>query len=168
MTIEQFEHHICVLRPVLLSIGLSYFGVEDDAEDAVQEAMLRLWMVRDRLQPPYQPIAIRIARNCYTDMLRRRKLGTLAMDGTLVERTEPSDTGNPHTQMVEQENAEWLWHRMENMPEAQRRIFQAFYEDGLSADEIARIVGIKVHSVRTVLAAARKQLIAALKMRNDK
>ena len=167
MTIEQFEHHICVLRPVLLRIGISYFGDEDDAEDAVQEAMLRLWVVRDRLQPPYQPIAIRIARHCYIDMLRRRKLGTLTMDGALTKDAEPSDNSNPHTQMVEQENVEWLWQRMEKMPEAQRRIFQAFYEDGLSADEIARIVGIKVHSVRTVLAAARKQLIGALRMRTN-
>ena len=167
MTIEQFEHNICVLRPVLLRIGISYFGDEYDAEDAVQEAMLRLWVVRDRLQPPYQPIVIRIARHCYTDMLRRRKLGTLTMDGALAKATEPLDNSNPHTQMVEQENAEWLWQRMEKMPEAQRRIFQAFYEDGLSADEIARIVGIKVHSVRTVLATARKQLIGALRMRTN-
>ena len=167
MTIEQFEHHICVLRPVLLRIGISYFGDEDDAEDAVQEAMLRLWVVRDRLQPPYQSIAIRIARHCYTDMLRRRKLGTLTMDGALTKVAEPSHNSNPHTQMVEQENVEWLWQRMEKMPEAQRRIFQAFYEDGLSADEIARIVGIKVHSVRTVLAVVRKQLIGALRMRSN-
>ena len=167
MTIEQFEHHICVLRPVLLRIGISFFGDEDDAEDAVQEAMLRLWVVRDRLQPPYQPIVIRIARHCYTDMLRRRKLGTLTMDGALTKDAEPSHNSNPHTQMVEQENVEWLWQRMEKMPEAQRRIFQAFYEDGLSADEIARIVGIKVHSVRTVLAAVRKQLIGALRMRTN-
>ena len=167
MTIEQFEHHICVLRPVLLRIGISYFGDEDDAEDAVQEAMLRLWVVRDRLQPPYQSIAIRIARHCYTDMLRRRKLGTLTMDGALTKVAEPSHNSNPHTQMVEQENGEWLWQRMEKMPEAQRRIFQAFYEDGLSADEIARIVGSKVHSVRTVLAAVRTQLVGALSRRGN-
>lgn len=43
MTQSEFEHIAPQLRGRMLKVALDFFGNQDDAEDATQEAMLQLW-----------------------------------------------------------------------------------------------------------------------------
>lgn len=43
MTPAEFTSIAKALRPRLLALGRSFFGNEEAAEDAVQEAMMKLW-----------------------------------------------------------------------------------------------------------------------------
>ena len=170
MTPQEFETRITVLRPMLARIAQSMMGNSLDAEDAVQDALLRLWVVRERIFPPYESIATCIVRNCCIDFIRSQNGRERThfeeplpeMDTKTWNHMEPSHQTTPQTVLEEKENHEWLWRRIEQMPEAQRRICHMRYDDGLEADEIARIVGIQPHSVRSILCAARQQIIQSL------
>lgn len=45
----EFEIAASMLRGKLVDIARFYLSDEDEAEDIVQEAMLKLWLVRDRI-----------------------------------------------------------------------------------------------------------------------
>ena len=90
------------------------------------------------------------------------------MESTKWSPWESSTHATPHTVLEEKENSEWLWQRIEQMPEAQRRICHMRYDDGLETDEIARLVGIQPHSVRSILCAARLQIVQSLLKRQRK
>ena len=46
----EFEIAASMLRGKLVDIARFYLSDEDEAEDIVQEAMLKLWLVRDRIE----------------------------------------------------------------------------------------------------------------------
>ena len=65
MTQQEFEHIAQQLRPKLLNIGRQFFNDEDCAEDIAQETLMRLWLLRERIEQQIGivPLAIRMAKN---------------------------------------------------------------------------------------------------------
>jgi len=49
MTHDAFEHIARELRPKLLHIGVRFFGNNATAEDIAQETLMRLWLIRERI-----------------------------------------------------------------------------------------------------------------------
>ena len=47
MTIEIFKEKVHTMRPMLMSTALRIVGDRTEAEDLVQDALLRLWQLRD-------------------------------------------------------------------------------------------------------------------------
>lgn len=45
MTQHQYEHEARRLRPRLLRLAQHYLGHCDEAEDVVQDALLKLWLL---------------------------------------------------------------------------------------------------------------------------
>ena len=50
MTQEEFEHIAPALRELMLSVGRSFFGNDDDAEDVAQEGLVALLRFIDRME----------------------------------------------------------------------------------------------------------------------
>ena len=65
MTQQEYEHIVPRLRPRLKDIGRQFFGDEEMAEDIAQETLMRLWMLRERIEPQLdiEPLAVRMAKN---------------------------------------------------------------------------------------------------------
>ena len=49
-----------------------YLG-DDDAEDTVQDALLRLWQMVGELRQPFDALALRLTRNLCIDKVRRKR-----------------------------------------------------------------------------------------------
>lgn len=71
----EFEIAASMLRGKLVDIARFYLSDEDEAEDIVQEAMLKLWLVRDRIdrEKNISPMGMTVTRNLCIDRLRRLK-----------------------------------------------------------------------------------------------
>lgn len=56
-----------MLRGKLVDIARFYLSDEDEAEDIVQEAMLKLWLVRDRIdrEKNISPMGMTVTRNLH-------------------------------------------------------------------------------------------------------
>ena len=69
---SEFNHIILPMRDELLGYALSVTKSEDNAEDLVQEVMLRLWDMRSRLDSGgrLKSLAITMIHNLYLDQLR--------------------------------------------------------------------------------------------------
>lgn len=72
MSETEFSREVAALRPALALTAQRYLHDAQAAEDIVQDALLRLWQIRDTLQSPIQAFAQVLVRNLSIDAIRRR------------------------------------------------------------------------------------------------
>ena len=148
------------LRPRLMQMGREFFGSDTEAEEVVQETWLRAWNVRGRVELTDAYI-LRIARNVCVNMWRGHR--------TQVELTDEENAAitevTPQEEVEERENSEWLASRLQRLPQAEREVWQMFYEEGLTVNEIAEARGITVGTVRKTISNVRSTLRTELRRR---
>ena len=148
------------LRPRLMLMGREFFGSDTEAEEVVQETWLRAWNVRGRVELTDAYI-LRIARNVCVNMWRGHRTQVELVDEDSTAITEVT----PQEEAEERENSEWLASRLQRLPQAEREVWQMFYDEGLTVDEIAEARGITVGTVRKTISNVRSTLRTELRRR---
>lgn len=148
------------LRPRLMQMGREFFGSDTEAEEVVQETWLRAWNVRERVELTDAYI-LRIARNVCVSMWRGHRTQIELID----ENSAAINEMTPQEEAEEKENSEWLQSRLQRLPQAEREVWQMFYDEGLTVEEIAEARGITVGTVRKTISNVRSTLRTALRHR---
>ena len=148
------------LRPRLMLMGREFFGSDTEAEEVVQETWLRAWNVRGRVELTDAYILC-IARNVCVNMWRGHRTQVELVDEDSTAITEVT----PQEEAEERENSEWLQSRLQRLPQAEREVWQMFYDEGLTVDEIAEARGITVGTVRKTISNVRSTLRTELRRR---
>lgn len=143
-----------------MQMGREFFGSDTEAEEVVQETCIRAWNVRNKaaLTDAY---LMRIARNCCVSMWRGQRVEVELANDSHAAITEVT----PQEEVEERENSEWLRGRLKRLPKAEREVWQLFYDEGLTVEEIAEARGISVASVRNTISSVRNTLRTALRRR---
>ena len=157
-----FEQQARSWREKALSVSMSCGAGRDEAEDIAQDVMLRLWQMRDELDryDSVEALAALMARHLLRNHQRRRK------PETLDEAAIVNLTTSPHDMLEMKENDEWLTNRLKQLPTTQRTLLYMRQVERRSHEEIARLLGIEITSVSTLLARARRTLLEEIKRRN--
>lgn len=160
MTEQAYKEMVERMRPRLMQMGREFFGSDTEAEEMVQETCIRAWNVRNKatLTDAY---LMRIARNCCVSMWRGQRMEVELADDSHAAITEVT----PQEEVEERENSEWLRGRLRRLPKAEREVWQLFYDEGLTVEEIAEARGISVASVRNTISSVRNTLRTALRRR---
>ena len=158
MTEQEFEQMVERMRPRLMQMGHEFFGSDTEAEEVVQETWLRAWNVRERVALTDAYI-LRIARNCCVSMWRgqRAQVELTGDEGSAVSEVTPEE------ELEERENSEWLQSRLQRLPKAEREVWQLFYDQGMTVEEIADARGTSVATVRKTISHVRSRLRADLR-----
>ena len=143
-----------------MQMGREFFGSDTEAEEVVQETWLRAWNVRGRVELTDAYI-LRIARNVCVNMWRGHRTQVELVDEDSTAITEVT----PQEEVEERENSEWLASRLQRLPQAEREVWQMFYEEGLTVNEIAEARGITVGTVRKTISNVRSTLRTELRRR---
>ena len=150
---SEFIKNILPLREQMFRQALHYLANEDDAEDLVQEVMLKLWMTRHTLSthPNIRAMALTILRNKFLDGWRRQRLEPLpSADIERQPMVTPSADARSDVALVNT--------IVDHLPEMQRTIFRMKEIDGYSIDEIAQISGCSSEAIRQHLSRARRKI----------
>jgi len=135
-------------------------GDRDAAQDAVQEAFLRLWRARARYQPSGQLLTylLRIIHNICLDHHRAyRPTAALSEADAL-----PASAGNdPQVDCQARALARAVRRAVSDLPETQRAVFILSHYEGLSYREIAAIIECPVGTV----ASRKAQAVETLRRR---
>ena len=156
MSQERFKAEILPIRERLLHIAQRILVEEQEAEDAVQEVLLKLWRTRDSLDNYESPAAYAttVTKNHCLDRLK------------VMNRQEPLDDSystragndNPYLQLERKNTEEILQKIIENLPPLQQAIIRMKDMEEYEVEEIAEITGTNIEAVRVNLSRARKKV----------
>ena len=135
--------------PNLYGVVLRILNSEAWAQDCLQEAYVRIWNNAERYRPSLAaPMTwmTTIARNQALDQLRRRR--EVALDGQAVADTTASDLP-PLEGLMRSEAGRLLKQCLEQLGERQREMIALAYFRGLTHDQLARLSGTPLGSVKT-------------------
>ena len=144
MTQEEFKEEAQRLRPRLMLTARRYLG-DDDAEDTVQDALLRLWQMVGELRQPFDALALRLTRNLCIDQVRRRKPTVVLTDSGGTDQTDSDD-----------ERVERMMAVVSTLPSLQQTILRLRHLEGMEMNEIADLTGSSEVAIRKALSRARQ------------
>lgn len=144
--LEQTEANLTRLYQAAYGI----LRTRQDAEDAVQQALMKAWAARLGARPEtFVPWLMRIVINeCRNIQRRRRWALPLEAAATRGEAFAPPDPD--------------LWAAVGSLPESLRLPFTLKYVSRLTEREVAQAMRLPVSTVKNRLAKARRTLRAAL------
>ncbi|MEM6332790.1 MAG: RNA polymerase sigma factor [Planctomycetota bacterium] len=158
----RFDRELAELRPRLLRLVAARTRCRAEAEDVVQEALLKALRYRDRYDPrrPLAAWVYRIAIRTAIDRARRRRAAPL--DPALPDPAAPA-ADRPDTQAAAAESADRLWAaaRAALTPD-QYAVVWLTYVESLAPREVAHAIGKRSGAVRVMLHRARARLADAL------
>ena len=155
--VESFERIVRGLRERMVTTAMGYLHDAEEAEDAVQEALMRSWITRKRLETidELPAFALRTVRNICIDRLRRQVNRKQTSAECIVT---PDDAPIADTKMMLQEQQARMMKCLMQLPPSLRAVIQLKGIDDLSYQEIAAILGTTEAVVRSKVSKARKRL----------
>lgn len=141
---DEFQQAVLLLRPQMTEQALRYLSEHDDAEDAVQEALIRLWQMHEQLHPPIDGLAKVLTRNVCIDLLRRRHL---TIDASCIE-TEDTETDD-------HERVDRMMAVVDTLPKQQQTILRLRHMQGMEMKDLASMLNMNEAAVRKALSRAR-------------
>lgn len=153
MTEQIYKEAVLRNSQRVFLIALSFTRQRDDAEDVMQNVLLKLWKYRDRLQDPIHidKWLTRVTVNECRSLLRFRRISVSYEEiEALCAATEvPEEQGLIYTVL--------------RLPKEQRVAVHLYYYEELSVREIANLLHITENAVKKRLSRARETLRKLLK-----
>lgn len=156
MELKEFKITVLPLRAKLLNYTRKLTDEPEDAEDAVQEVLLRLWNKRLELEQyrNIEAFAMTLTHNICIDMWRCKCNDNLSLD--IVQAASP--TGTPERLLEIKDEIRLMHEIIHSLPNLQRTIMQMKDIEGYETDEIAEITGCGPEAIRSNLSRARKKV----------
>ena len=144
------------MRPMLLSVARGILGSDEEAEDVVQDAMLRLWQLREEPIRNPKGLARIVVRNLSLSKIRRKPptvdIGqadaTVSDDNTETERNEQIDR---------------MMALVDALPTMQQTVLRLRHMQDMTMADIASLIGTSEVAVRQSLSRARRSIIEQFK-----
>ncbi len=161
MTIKNFTQQIMPIKDRLYRFALRMVDNAVEAEDVVQEVLIKLWHKRAELANinNIEAWSIRLTRNLSVDKLRGRKHQTEILDQ---QYNLVSTSQNP-AQLIESKDTLQRIHQLiQQLPENQKMVVQLRDIEELSYKEIAALLDMPMNQVKVNLFRGRQNLKTAL------
>lgn len=150
--------------PHVLALAYRMLGDQAEAEDVVQDALMRLWKIAPDWRQGEAKVSTwlyRVASNLCTDRLRKHAGKRRTADINSV--AEPAD-GAPSVEasLIGKDRADALQNALKMLPERQRQAVSLRFLQELSNPEVAEVMEISVDAVESLLARGKRGLASAL------
>lgn len=159
---REAEEILDTIGNSILRLALSYLHNIEDAEDILQETMIKFVTVRPVFESESHRKAwlMRVASNLAKNRIDYNRVrDTMELNEEIVgEVQEDLDKGDEYKA---------IWDAVRSLPVHQREAIHLFYQEGYSTAEIARITGRREATVRSDLKRARDKLREMLKEASD-
>lgn len=146
----------------MYAVALRMCGNHEDAQDCLQEAMLRIYRAISgfKAQSSFATWVYRITMNACLDELRKRKSRpNISLDGLLDTGWSPVDGGeSPEGHAMRREMRRTLQRFIGELPEDMRAAVVLRDIEGYSYEEIAGILDANVGTIKSRISRGRERL----------
>jgi len=156
MTPEEFKIQVLPLKHRLFRLALRMLGRVEEAEDAVQDAMIKLWTRKEELgnYTSMEAFAMTITKNLCIDRIRSK-----GFQAERIQERRFVNLAEDSGEKLEKEDFSGFIRKIiENLPEQQKAIMQMRDIEGMEYDQIAEVMELNINAIRVNLSRARKKV----------
>lgn len=156
MNPEEFKIQVLPLKNKLFRLSLRLLGRLEEAEDAVQDTLMKLWVKRGDLSD-YQSVealAMVMGRNLCLDRLRSKAFQV----ERLPDRADRLDRDDPGELLEMRDMNTLIRAIIDRLPEQQKTILHLRDIEEMDYDQIAKVMDMNVNAIRVNLSRARKKV----------
>ncbi len=164
LRLGEFKLELVAVLPALRAFARSLCRNATEADDLVQETMLKAWSARDSYieEANFKAWTFRILRNSlYSNWRKNSRLTQL--DDTVYESTAKA-TDNAETALELAEVSEAIRH----LPLEQQEALILIAAGGFNYEEVAAIVGVAVGTIKSRVSRGRTNLISLMEKRANR
>ena len=155
----SFQHDILPLKNELYRLALRITLSREEAEDVVQDTMIKVWNNRDRWQEidSIEAYCLTICRNLSLDALRKKDNQHQSIEEEEVLASQQS-TQNLQEAIIQKDRLQLIRQLVNALPEKQRSCMQLRDFEGKTYKEIATILNISEEQVKVNIFRARQTI----------
>lgn len=158
MEVSEFKRLFLPCSNKLYLVAWRLTHNRQEAEDLVQETMLKLWTQRNKLHElkNSEAFSVRTLHNIFIDQNRKKHLAET--DSPPEEMTLKANECDASEMMQQKETGIIVTRLIAKLPKQQRDIITLKDIDDFSYEEIAQQTGLSMINIRVHLSRARKQI----------
>lgn len=153
----SFRNDILPLKNVLYRLALRITMNKEEAEDVVQDTLMKVWDRRDSWQDieSIEAFSLTICRNVALDKVKRSSWSNESLDQVGVE-PQASASATPYKRAEQRDMLDMVRRIVDSLPEKQKTCMQLRDFEGKTYKDIAQVMGISEEQVKVNIYRARQ------------
>lgn len=153
----SFQNDVLPLKNKLFRLALRITLNREEAEDVVQDTLIKVWNARDRWLEldSIEAYSLTIARNLSLDRIKKMENQNDSLEEQNTERLD-ENTSTPSERMIQKDKLDIVRNIIDELPEKQRSCLQLRDIEGKSYKEIVDILSITEDQVKVNIFRARQ------------
>ncbi len=150
----EFLNIVMPFKDKLYRLAKRLLVSSEEAEDATQEILLKLWSKKKAMSgyTNVEAFAMTMTKNFCLDRLKSKQAGNLK----LVHSNYTDDNSSLQHQVEARDSISWVEKIMEELPEQQKMVLQLRDVEQYDYEEIEKLLDMKQTAIRVALSRARK------------
>ncbi len=155
MTLEEFKTEVLPVKNKLFRFAKRLMKNRTEAEDIVQEVLLRLWLNRNKMDEykNIEAFAVTVTKNLCLDNLKSKASKTTELKENLIVKDK-----NPDEEYEKKDINNKINEIIKGLPFQQKMIIQLRDIEGYEFEEISEMVNMTLNAIRVNLSRARKKV----------
>ena len=165
MNQSEFVSLITPFKDKLFRLAKRILVSTEEAEDATQEVLFKLWNNKENLESykSIEAFSMTMIKNYCLDQLKAKRSGNLKLVHDNYIDREPS----LERQLEAKDTMDWVEIAINELPEQQKLIIQMRDIEEYEFEEIAKIMDMNETAIRVSLTRARKKIRAFMLKTNE-
>lgn len=152
----EFLNVVMPFKDKLFRLAKRLLVSREEAEDATQEILLKLWSKNEAMEDykNVEAFAMTMTKNFCLDRLKSKQASNLK----LVHSNYEDEKTSLQRQLETEDSIAWMERIMEELPEQQKMVLQLRDVEQYEFEEICELLDMKPTAVRVALSRARKMV----------
>jgi RNA polymerase sigma-70 factor (ECF subfamily) len=154
----SFRNDVLPLKNELYRLALRITLNNAEAEDIVQDTLIRVWNKRDEWEniESIEAFSLTICRNLSLDRSKKQETNNLTLEESNHDTSDNSS--NPYEQLMQKDRIDLVRKLINELPEKQRSVMQLRDIEGKSYKEISSILDVSEEQVKINIFRARQMI----------
>ncbi|WP_291864421.1 sigma-70 family RNA polymerase sigma factor [Maribacter sp.] len=162
---SEFTNLVMPFKDKLFRLAKRLLVSTEEAEDATQEVLLKLWSKKAKMENynNVEAFAMTMTKNFCLDRLKSKQASNLK----LVHSNYGDDNNSLQKNIEAKDSVNWVEKIMNELPEQQKMVLQLRDVEQYTFEEIEKLLDMKPTAIRVALSRARKTVRERLTQKHN-